>query len=110
MAYGSGIFNLNANGSITVLKDCIININWSSYVQGAGVAGFMWIINRNNTDIQVGRLATTGYANTNDFRGNSASTTVKASANDVFRVGMYKSISSMTVSTQGGCAVFAMAI
>lgn len=108
--YGSGIFTMATDGSITVNKKCLLTINWSAYIAGTGSAGFMWMINKNSTIFPTNSLAGTGYSGTTDFRYNSATVSVLAVPGDVFRVGYYKSINADTDITRDGCSVSAIAI
>lgn len=108
--YGSGIFTMAADGSITVIKKCIITITWSAYIEGTGAQGFMWLINKNSTTINTGLQAGTGYSGTTDFRYNSATVSVLALPGDVFRVGYYKSVGVTTATDRDGCSVAATAV
>lgn len=108
--YGSGIFTMGTDGTITVAKKCIITITWSAYIEGTGSAGFMWLINKNNTTINNNLQAGTGYNATTDFRYNSVTVSVLAVPGDVFRVGYYKSIAVTTATDRDGCSVSAVAV
>jgi hypothetical protein len=106
-SYGSGIFTLAADGSITIIKKCLITISWAAYIEGTGSAGFMWLINKNSSTINTNLLAGTGYNGTTDFRYNSVSVSVLGIPGDVFRVGYYKSVGVTTATDRDGCAVSA---
>lgn len=110
--YGSGIFTMASTGTITIVKKCIVNIDWSAYINGSGSAGYMWIINKNNSDISIAanHIQGTGYSGTTDFRWNSVSVQLLAAPGDVFRVGYYKSNTADTDTTRNGCTVTAMAV
>jgi len=108
--YGSGIFTVATDGSITIIKKCLLTIDWCAYINSTGSAGFMWLINKNSTSIDLNRVAGTGYSGTTDFRYNSVSISILAAPSDVFRVGYYKSIAIDTDITLNGCSVSALAL
>lgn len=108
--YGSGIFTVATDGSITIAKKCIITITWGAYINGTGSAGFMWIINKNSTSIDTNYQTGMGYSGTTDFRYGSVTLSLLAVPGDVFRVGYYKSVATDTNTTRDGLSVSAIAV